>query len=137
MTLTKDKGKIEALFEAFFTDVFSRDHLQESFANLDKIIGINYRDPEMKFVIVCKPDGARLVLNADGEFKPDISITMDWETAHKFWMDDLDILSAVLNRKIILAGNIAELYNLKPLFKETSSIYQKLALEFFRVDGTA
>jgi hypothetical protein len=137
MTLTKDKVKIEALFQAFFTDVFSRDHLHECFANLDKIISINYRDPEIKFVIVCKPDSTKFVPNADGEFNPDITITMDWETAHHFWMDDLDILSAVLNRKIVLGGNFADLYNLRPLFKETSSIYQKLAMEYCEADGTS
>jgi len=135
MPITKDVEKIEALFKAFFADVFSREHLQEGFAKLDKTIGINYRDPEIKFAIECRKDGARFIPNKDGEISPDVTITMDWETAHKFWMDDLDLLSALLSRTIILTGDFAALYNLRPLFKETSAIYQKLASEHLDGDG--
>ena len=135
MPITKDTEKIEALFKAFFADIFSREHLQEGFSQLNKVIGINYRDPEMKFAIVCRADGARFIPNADGEYNPDVTITMDWETAHRFWMDDLDILSALLNQSITLKGDFVALYNLRPLFKETSDIYRKLASEHLDSDG--
>jgi putative sterol carrier protein len=135
MPITKDVEKIEALFKAFFNDIFSREHLQEGFAKLDKTIGITYRDPDMKFALVCRKNDAKFILNVDGEIQPDVTITMDWETAHKFWMDDLDLLSALLTRSIILTGDFTTLYNLRPLFKETSSIYQKLASEHLDDDG--
>ena len=126
MLLNNDPVKIRELFRLFFEDIFSHEHLKKGFANIDKVIEIVYRSPDMKFVIDCNKDSVRFLPDADGEYKPDVSIKMDWSTAHKFWMGDLDAITALFNQRITISGDAGALLDLKPMFRETSEIYKKV-----------
>ena len=124
MPITRDTEVIGELFEDFFNNIFANDKLNNGFRKLDKVIEIVYRNPEMSFIINCRPGELSFDPDADGSCKPDVTIKMDWETAHQFWLGDLDILSAFFDQRIIVSGDAASLLDLKPLFKEASAIYK-------------
>lgn len=126
MLLDNDPVKIRELFRLFFEDIFSHEHLKKGFGNIDKVIEIVYKSPDMKFVIDCNKGNVRFIPDADGEFKPDVTIKMDWSTAHNFWMGDLDPITALFSQRITVSGDAAALLDLKPLFRETSAIYKKV-----------
>ncbi len=131
MALTSNPEIIQKLFQDFFDAVFANDNLNKGFRGLDKVIEIVYMKPEMSFVLECRTDEARFLPGVDGTFKPDVTIIMDWETAHKFWMGDLDTISALFNQRIRIKGDAAALLDLKPLFKETSTIYKQVVAKHF------
>jgi len=131
MPLTSDPEIIQNLFQDFFNAVFANDSLNKGFRSLDKVIEIAYRKPEMSFILECRTDEARFLPGTDGTYKPDVTIMMDWETAHKFWMGDLDTISALFDQRIRIKGDAAALLDLKPLFKETSAIYKQVVLKHF------
>ena len=126
MALTTNPEIIEKLFNDFFDIVFSSDDLNKGFRKLNKKVEIVYRKPEMKFILDCSIDEVCFIPNADDSLKPDVTIIMDWETAHKFWMGTLDIMSALIDQRIKIKGDAASLLDLKPLFKETSDIYKQI-----------
>ncbi len=126
MALINDPEIIEKLFNDFFDTVFANDDLNKGFRKLNKKIEIVYRKPDVKFLLDCSSDEVCFIPNADGTLKPDVSIIMDWETAHKFWMGSLDTLSALFDQRIKIKGDAAALLDLKPLFKETSKIYKQI-----------
>ena len=131
MTPTNDPARIEELFKKFFEDIFSHDHLKKGFLSLNKQIELSYRNPETNFLIECREDPPRFIPHVDGSLKPDITIMMDWETAHAFWMGNLDTISALFSQRIKVFGDAAALLDLKPLFKETSTIYKQTVSKCF------
>lgn len=131
MALTSDPEIIQNLFKDFFDAVFANDNLNRGFRGLNKVIEIVYRKPEMSFVLECHTDEARFLPGMDGSHKSDITIMMDWATAHKFWMGDLDTISALFDQRIRIKGDAAALLDLKPLFKETSAIYKQVVSKHF------
>ncbi|MFH1514124.1 MAG: SCP2 sterol-binding domain-containing protein [bacterium] len=131
MVLTNDPAKIKNLFGDFFDDIIAVERLNNGFQNLDKVIGISYSNPEIKFLLECRKDKVKFIPDGDGTFKPDVTIIMNWETAHKFWMGELDTISALFDQRIKVKGDAASLLVLKPLFDETSEIYKRVFLKHF------
>jgi putative sterol carrier protein len=129
MALTRNTEVIQNVFKAFFEDVFTNERLKSGFENLNRIIEIVYNKPEMSFIIDCRKENVKFIPNTDGALKPDISIIMDWEIAHKFWMGNLDAVTALFTQQIRIKGDAAALLDLKPLFRETSEIYRKVVSE--------
>ena len=131
MTLTNDPAKIKKLFGDFFNDIIAVEHLNNGFQNLDKVIGISYTNPEIEFMFECRKGNVKFISEVDGSCKPDVTIYMNWETAHKFWMGELDTISALFDQRIKVKGDAASLLMLKPLFDETSEIYKSVFLKHF------
>lgn len=129
MALTTDPKIIEKLFHDFFDVVFANGDLNIGFRKLNKKVEIVYRKPEMNFVLDCTIDEVCFIPDADDSHKPDVTIIMDWETAHKFWMGTLDTISALFDQRILIKGDAAALLDLRPLFKKTSDIYKQIALK--------
>lgn len=129
MAPTNDPAKILNLFGEFFDDIIAVEHLNNGFQNLDKVIGISYSNPDIKFALECRKEKVKFV--PDGDYESDVTIIMNWETAHKFWMGELDIISALFEQRIKIKGDAASLLALKPLFDETSEIYKRVYLKHF------
>ncbi len=94
-------------------------------------IGIILSDPSLRLRLVIDGSKTRLgtVNSSDGSVD-DPSILMTCETALKFWLGDLDIMSAVLNGSIRVEGmNMDPLFKLKSIISQAREISQAVAEE--------
>lgn len=95
-------------------------------------IGISLQEPDIRLRLMI--DGARSSLqlvDPSDETVDDPRLSMKWETALKFWLGDLDIMSAVLNRTIKIEGqNVDPLFRLKSVVNEAGQASSEIVREF-------
>ena len=129
VTLTREPARIQALFAAFFTQLFLDPVLREGFAGVGKIVEMRYHDPEICFYLDLRDEPAYVDATGQPRQASDIQVEMDWETAHDFWKDDLDVIMAFISQRIKASGATEALIQLRPHFKSASSLYGGLAAE--------
>ncbi len=95
-------------------------------------MGISLQEPDIRMRLVI--DGARScmqLVDPDDKTVDDPCLSMKWETALKFWLGDLDIMSAVLNRAIKIEGqNVDPLFRLKSVLNEARQASNEIVREF-------
>ena len=90
-------------------------------------VGIILSDPDVSLILTL--DGANTTLTQSGESDPDIdpTIQMSWETAHKFWLGNMEIMSAVFTGKVRLQGkNMDPLFRMKGVVDVARKVYSEI-----------
>ena len=58
--------------------------------------------------------------------KPDVTMIMNSNTTHKFWMGQINLAWALLTKDIIARGSIEKVIKILPLLKPTFQIYKEI-----------
>jgi putative sterol carrier protein len=102
------------------------------------VIQFRYTDPEAVTTINAKAKpmqaGAFVdVFNGPTNLKPDIEMTMPADLAHQFWQGKLNLVEALMKKKIILKGNQMKVLGLlpavEPLYKKYPELLKEKGLE--------
>jgi putative sterol carrier protein len=95
-------------------------------------IGIHLTDPEIELRLNLNGADSELVeIPAGQPIQNDVTITMKWEIAHRFWSGDIDLMSALLTGKIKVEGsNMDPLFRLKSIVDQAREAYKELSKEY-------
>ena len=85
-------------------------------------------DQDAQFTIDCCGDTIALHTGEQGP-APQVAMRMSSDTAHKFWLQKLDLMSAINKQDIVLEGNLNEVMGLLPSIMPGFAIYQELEKE--------
>ena len=128
-TLNHDPERIRQLFSAFFQQLFADSELRDGFATVGKVVEMRYHHPEICFLLDLRGE-APAYIDCTGDPSPqpsDIQVEMDWETAHEFWKDKLDVIMAFIGQRIKATGSTEALLQLRPYFKSAARLYSSLS----------
>lgn len=94
-------------------------------------IGIHLTEPDINLRLSLNGADSSLVRILEGDDKEDdVKISMKWETAHKFWLGQVDIMRALLTGKIKITGpNMDPLFRLKSIAQFACQTYQEITKE--------
>jgi len=126
MLPTEDPRVIKVIFQKFFDRVFTDEELKENLSGINQVVMIKYERPDVVIYLHLNDGGNKIMFDRDGVQEPDVTLEMKWETAHKLWSGNLDILMALISQRIKVDGQVDKLFGLKSIFGPAREIYKEI-----------
>ena len=134
MAYFKDADEVYAFIGRLFQDLADDEELAPKFRKANTIVQYQYREPESMITV-------KLIEGEDGEvdlgdtdMEPEVVMTMDADTAHRFWLGQVNVTVALARGQIKAKGPVAKILKLVPLVKPVFPRYRKMLEEEGRQD---
>ena len=134
MAYFKDADEVYAYIGRLFQELSEDEELAPRFRKANTIVQYRYREPESQIRV-------RLVDGEEGQvdcgetgLNPEIVMTMDADTAHRFWLGDVNITVALARGQIKAKGPVAKILKLVPLVKPVFPRYRRMLTDAGRGD---
>ncbi len=89
-----------------------------------------YRNPEGEAWVDCRGEEVKVYTGGfPGEATPDASMSMELDTAHRFWCGELNLLGALSSGEIEAEGSMPRLLKMLPVIKPAYDVYKNLLRE--------
>jgi putative sterol carrier protein len=130
----KDADEVYEYIGRLFEELASDEELAPKFRKANTIVQYQYRDPESQITV-------KLLDGQDGQvdcgqtaMDPEVVMTMDADTAHRFWLGDVNVTVALARGQIKAKGPVAKILRLVPLVKPVFPRYRSLLANAGRGD---
>src|SRR4051794_1838025 len=110
------------------------DELFAKFQKADTIVRYELHDPESQITVKMLDGQAGQVDLGPSELEPEVTMTMDADTAHRFWLGKVNVTVALARGQIKAKGPVAKILKLVPLTKPIFPRYRALLEEDKRED---
>jgi putative sterol carrier protein len=129
-----DADEVYKYIGRLFEQLAEDDELAPKFRKANTIVQYQYRDPESQITV-------RLIDGEDGQvdcgdttMEPEVVMTMDADTAHKFWLGKVNVTVALARGQMKAKGPVAKILKLVPLTKPVFPRYRALLEQDGRQD---
>jgi SCP-2 sterol transfer family protein len=113
---------IGKLFEQLAQD----DELAADFRKANTILQHDYRDPDSTITMRLSEDQPADIDFGETEMEPEVVMSMDADTAHRFWLGQVNVTVALARGQIKASGPVAKILKLVPLTKPAFPRYKAL-----------
>jgi putative sterol carrier protein len=126
MVPTEDPKVIQDIFQQLFDRLFALDEMKGNLIGINKVVKIKYDKPDVTMYLDFKDDSSKVLFLADGEMVPAATLEMDWETAHRLWSGNLDLIPALMTERVRVAGEVEQFVLLKSMYGKAVKIYKEI-----------
>jgi len=130
----KDAGEVYAYIGKLFQDLADDEELAPQFQKANTVVQYRYRNPESTVTV-------RLVDGEDGRvdcgetaLEPEVVMSMDADTAHRFWLGKVNVTVALARGQMKAKGPVAKILKLVPLTKPVFPRYRRMLEDAGRDD---
>jgi hypothetical protein len=130
----KDADEVYAYIGRLFEELADDDELAPKFQKANTIVQYQYREPESQITV-------KLVEGEDGQvdcgpttLEPEVVMTMAADTAHRFWLGQVNVTVALARGQIKAKGPVAKILKLVPLVKPVFPRYRGILEQAGRED---
>ena len=134
MAYFKDADEVYATIGKLFRDLKDDEELAPKFRKANTIVQYQYREPESRITV-------KLIEGEDGQvdfgdtvLEPEVVMTMEADTAHRFWLGQVNVTVALARGQMKAKGPVAKILKLVPLVKPVFPRYRKQLEETGRRD---
>ncbi len=134
MAYFKDADEVYAYIGRLLRELAEDEELSPKFNKANTIVQYRYRDPESQITV-------KLIEGEDGQvdcgattLDPEVVMTMDADTAHRFWLGRVNVTVALTRGQIKAKGPVAKILKLVPLVKPVFPRYRSLLEQAGRED---
>ena len=134
MAYFKDADEVYKYIGRLFADLAEDEELAPKFRKANTIVQYQYRDPESQITV-------KLIEGEDGQvdcgettMEPEVVMTMDADTAHRFWLGKVNVTVALARGQMKAKGPVAKILKLVPLTKPIFPRYRALLEQDNRED---
>lgn len=116
------------VFLETFTRASQDEAVLKSIETMDELVyfDLTQSDPSLAFHLDTR-DGKRIAaIGNPSDARPDVTLSLSVDTAHKTWSDELNPVMAVATGKMRAKGNQITLLKLAPLLKLITPIYNQV-----------
>jgi hypothetical protein len=121
---------IGKLFEGLRDDA----ELFPKFQNADTIVRYEFREPDSQITVKMLAGEPGQVDFGPSEMEPEVTMTMEADTAHRFWLGKVNITVALARGQIKAQGPVAKILKLVPLVEPVFPRYEAQLEEQGRTD---
>jgi putative sterol carrier protein len=129
----KDAQEVYDTIGKLFAELAEDEELAPKFRAANTVVQYDYREPESKITVRLKEDEPGDVDFGETEMEPEVVMSMEADTAHRFWLGKVNVTVALARGQIKAKGPVAKILKLVPLTKPIFPRY-KAQLE---ADGRA
>jgi putative sterol carrier protein len=134
MAYFRDADEVYAYIGRLFEELAQDDELAPKFRKANTIVQYHYREPESTITV-------KLIDGEEGQvdcgtttMEPEVVMTMDADTAHRFWLGKVNVTVALARGQMKAKGPVAKILKLVPLVKPVFPRYHRLLEENGRQD---
>ncbi len=124
MAYFKDAQEVYDTIGRLFVDLASDDELGPKFRKADTIVQYQYRDPDSTVTVRLQEGQPGDVDFGDSEMDPEVVMSMEADTAHRFWLGQVNVTVALARGQIKAKGPVAKILKLVPLTKPVFPRYK-------------
>jgi putative sterol carrier protein len=130
----KDEQEVYSYIGRLFQELTADEELGPKFRRADTIVQYQYRNPDSQITVKMKEGEEGRVDLGPTDLEPEIVMTMDADTAHKFWLGKVNVTMAMARGQIKAKGPVAKILKLVPLVKPVFPRYEQMLEEANRED---
>jgi hypothetical protein len=130
----KDADEVYRYIGKLFEDLAVDDELAPKFRKANTIVQYRYREPESIITVqLLEGEDGRVDLG-ETDMEPEVVMSMEADTAHKFWLGNVNVTVALARGQMKAKGPVAKILKLVPLVKPVFPRYRKMLEEAGRQD---
>ena len=134
MPYFKDADEVYATIGKLFQDLKDDEELAPKFRQANTIVQYQYREPESRITVKLIEGEDGQVDFGDTALEPEVVMTMDADTAHRFWLGEVNVTVALARGQMKAKGPVAKMLKLVPLVKPVFPRYRRQLEEAGRRD---
>jgi len=134
MAYFKDADEVYAYIGKLFQDLTEDDELRPKFQKANTIVQYQYRNPESQITVKMLEGEDGQVDFGDTTLEPEVVMTMEADTAHKFWLGKVNVTVALARGQMKAKGPVAKILKLVPLVKPVFPRYRSMLEDAGRQD---
>jgi len=122
----KDADEVYATIGKLFQDLADDEELAPKFRKANTIVRYDFRNPDSVLTVRLQEGQPGDVDFGDSDMEPDVTMAMEADTAHKFWLGQVNVTVALARGQIKAKGPVAKILKLVPLTKPVFPRYVAL-----------
>jgi putative sterol carrier protein len=130
----RDEDDVYAFIGRLFQELAIDPELAPQFKKADTTVQYQMRDPQSQITVDMRPDKEMRVDLGPTDLDPEVVMTMEADTAHRFWMGKVNVTLALARGQIQARGPVAKILRLVPLVKPTFPRYEQMLRDAGRTD---
>ena len=134
MPYFKDADEVYRFIGKLFEDLAVDDELAPKFQKANTIVQYRYREPDSTITVLLKEGEDGTVDCGETQMEPEVVMSMDADTAHRFWLGKVNVTVALARGQMKAKGPVAKILKLVPLVKPVFPRYRKMLEEAGRTD---
>lgn len=124
MPYFKDADEVYATLGKLFRDLAVDDELAPRFRKANTIVRYEFQDPDSAITVRLQEGQPGDVDFGDSQMEPEVTMSMAADTAHRFWLGQVNITVALARGQIKAKGPVAKILRLVPLTKPVFPRYK-------------
>ncbi len=124
MAYFKDAQEVYDTIGKLFVDLAVDDELGPRFREANTIVQYDYREPESMITVRLQKGQPGDVDFGETEMEPEVVMSMEADTAHRFWLGRVNVTVALARGQIKAKGPVAKILKLVPLTKPVYPRYK-------------
>jgi hypothetical protein len=130
----KDDQDVYRFIGRLFEELIEDPELGPRFQNANTTVQYQMRDPESQITVDMRNDQPMRVDLGPSDLDPEVVMTMEADTAHRFWLGKVNVTVALARGQIKAKGPVAKILKLVPLVKPVFPRYEHMLQEAGRQD---
>src|SRR3954470_19462403 len=126
MAVFRDAQDVYGTLGQLFLDLAADPALGPKFRRANTILRYEYSDPDAAITLRLQEDRPGDVDFGESAMEPDVTMWMTADTAHAFWLGQVNVTVALARGQIKANGPVAKILKLVPLAKPAFPRYQQL-----------
>lgn len=126
MAYFKDAEEFYDTVGKLFRQLAADDELAPKFRQANTIVQYDHREPEATITVRMQEGEPAEVDFGETEMEPEVVMSMDADTAHKFWLGQVNVTVALARGQIRAHGPVAKILKLVPLTKQVFPRYKAM-----------
>jgi putative sterol carrier protein len=120
----KDAQEVYDTIGKLFVELAADDEMAPKFRKANTIVQYDYREPESKVTVRLQEGQPGDVDFGETEMEPEVVMSMEADTAHRFWLGKVNVTVALARGQIKAKGPVAKILKLVPLTKPVFPRYK-------------
>src|SRR4029079_12771593 len=117
MAIFEDAQEVYNTLGRLFVDIASDEELAPKFRKANTIVRYAYSDPDSAITVRLQEGQPGDVDFGESDMEPEVTMTMQADTAHRFWLGEVNVTVALARGQIKATGPVAKILKLVPLTK--------------------
>jgi putative sterol carrier protein len=120
----KDAQEVYDVLGKLFEDLAVDEELAPKFREANTIVRYEYREPDSTITVRLQEGQAGDVDFGESDMEPEVTMSMEADTAHRFWLGEVNVTVALARGQIKATGPVAKILRLVPLTKPVFPRYR-------------
>ena len=134
MPYFKDAQEVYDTIGKLFVELSEDEELSPKFRKADTIVRYDYSEPDSAITVRLQEGQPGDVDFGESDMEPEVTMTMQADTAHRFWLGQVNVTVALARGEIKAKGPVAKILKLVPLAKPVFPRYKAQLEEQGRSD---